>query len=266
MSYSFVLVFCNHSCRRLRRESRHWWYWDIFRPMLWILYLPVRRHTMWSFRNNLARHELPRWFDDAKFGIFIHWGPYSVPAWGNSTTYESYAEWFWWYPTHPEGDKSGFHDYRLRTFGPELNYDNFFANFRAAKYEPKDWVDLIADAGAKYFVITTKHHDGFALFDAGNTTNRTSLHYGPKQDVVKSLFEAAKIYQPALKRGTYFSLPEWFNPSFGPYGFAQYDDRPDGTTHPGIIARNPYTRLSHTLDGYPSMTSSPTLWSPRWTF
>jgi alpha-L-fucosidase len=200
---------------------------------------------------NLARHDSPQWYDDAKFGIFIHWGPYSVPAWGNSTPYESYAEWFWWYTTHRVGDKSGFYDYRLRTFGPDLNYDDFFANFTAAAYEPKDWVDLIADAGAKYFVITTKHHDGFALFDAGNTTNRTSLHYGPKQDIVKSLFDAAETYQPSLKRGTYFSLPEWFNPSWGPYGFAQYDaSRPDGTTHPGIIARNPYTNETEPYTGY----------------
>ena len=200
---------------------------------------------------NLARHDSPEWFDNAKFGIFIHWGPYSVPAWGNSTPHESYAEWFWWYTTHRAGDKSGFYDYRLRTFGPELNYDDFFVNFTAAKYEPKEWVDLIADAGAKYFVVTTKHHDGFALFDAGNTTNRTSLHYGPKQDIVKSLFDAAKTHQPALKRGTYFSLPEWFNPSWGPYGFAQYDSsRPDGTTHPGIIAQNPYTNETEPYTGW----------------
>lgn len=199
---------------------------------------------------NLAAHESPQWFDDAKFGIFIHWGPYAVPAWGNSTPYESYAEWFWWYTTHPLGDKSGFRDYRLRTFGPELNYDDFFANFTAARYRPKDWVDLIADAGAKYFVITTKHHDGFALFDAGNTTNRTSLHYGPRRDVVRELFDAAKTHHPSLKRGTYFSLPEWFNPAWGKYGFAQYGpENPGGTTHPGIIARNPFTNLTEPYTG-----------------
>lgn len=208
--------------------------------------------TNWTSSNeNLARHEAPQWFDDAKFGIFIHWGPYSVPAWGNSTPFESYAEWFWWYTTHPEGDKSGFRDYRLRTFGPDLNYDDFFGNFTAARYDPQQWVNLIADAGAKYFVLTTKHHDGFALFDAGNTTNRTSLHYGPKKDILKELFDAAKTYQPHLKRGTYFSLPEWFNPSWGKYGFAQYGpERPDGTTHPGIIARNPYTKQIEPYTGY----------------
>lgn len=206
--------------------------------------------TEWTSAN-LAAHQAPQWFDNAKFGIFIHWGPYSVPAWGNSTPYESYAEWFWWYTTHPLGDKSGFKDYRLRTYGPELNYDDFFDNFTAAQYDPKEWVDLIAESGAKYFVVTTKHHDGFALFDAGNTTNRTSLHYGPQKDVVKELFEAAKTHHPDLKRSTYFSLPEWFNPAWGKYGFAQYGpENPGGTTHPGIIARNPFTNLTEPYTGF----------------
>ncbi|KAF1955857.1 tissue alpha-L-fucosidase [Byssothecium circinans] len=200
---------------------------------------------------NLARHESPAWFDAAKYGIFIHWGPYAVPGWGNSTPYESYAEWYWWYSTHPEGDRSGFRDHRLRTFGPEWNYDDTFTSFTAAQYNPREWVDLFADAGAKYFVITTKHHDGFALFNTGKTTNRTSLRYGPKRDIVKELFDAAKTYQPDLKRGTYFSLPEWFNPSWGKYGFAQWGpERPGGTTHPGIIAKNPFTNLTEPYTGY----------------
>ncbi|KAF2179763.1 glycoside hydrolase family 29 protein [Zopfia rhizophila CBS 207.26] len=198
---------------------------------------------------SLARHESPEWFDNAKFGIFIHWGPYSVPGWGNSTPYESYAEWFWWYPTHhPHADKSNFYNYRLSTFGPTWNYDDSFQNFTASQYDPKAWVDLIAEAGAKYFVVTTKHHDGFALFNTGNTTNRSSLHYGPRRDIVKELFDASTRYQPSLYRGTYFSLPEWFNPDWGKYGFAQYDT-PSSTTHPGIIARNPYTGLEEPYTG-----------------
>ena len=210
--------------------------------------------TPWTTSaTNLARHSSPPWFSGAKYGIFIHWGPYSVPAWGNSTPYESYAEWFWWYTTHRAADKSGFYDYRLRTFGPSLFYDDFFPNFTASAYEPKAWVDLIADAGAKYFVLTTKHHDGFALFDAGNTTQRTSLNYGPKRDLLKELFDAAKTYHPELKRGTYFSLPEWFNPSWGKYGFSQWD-RPDSTTHPGIIARNPYTNATEPYTGWVNVT------------
>ncbi|GAB7354128.1 hypothetical protein MBLNU459_g4691t1 [Dothideomycetes sp. NU459] len=198
--------------------------------------------TQWSSElESLAKHESPEWFDDAKFGIFIHWGPYAVTGWGNSSPYESYAEWFWWYTTHhPAADRSDFYDYRLRTYGRDWKYDDTFPSFTASKFDAKAWVDLFNDAGAKYFVFTTKHHDGFALFDTGNTTNRNALNYGPKRDILKELFDASSKYQPHLRRGTYFSLPEWFNPDFGPYGYAQLPGN-SSTTWPGILARNPYT-------------------------
>ncbi|KAI8961891.1 glycoside hydrolase family 29 protein [Daldinia sp. FL1419] len=192
--------------------------------------------------DNLARHESPEWFNDAKYGIFIHWGPYSVTGWGNSSPHESYAEWFWWYSNHhPESDPSDFYDYRLRTYGKDWVYDDTFANFTASNFDPEAWVDLIADAGAKYFVITSKHHDGFAIFDAGNTTNRSTLHHGPRRDLLGELFSAAAEHQPHLKRGTYFSLPEWFNPSYGPYGTE---------TWPGFLATNPYTGVSEPYTGH----------------
>ncbi|KAI1087596.1 glycoside hydrolase family 29 protein [Rostrohypoxylon terebratum] len=194
--------------------------------------------------DNLAKHESPEWFNNAKYGIFIHWGPYAVTGWGNSSPHESYAEWFWWYSTHhPQADPSDFYDYRLRTYGKDWAYDDTFPNFTASAYDPKAWVDLIADAGAKYFVLTSKHHDGFALFDAGATSNRTALHYGPQRDLLGELFDAVAKYQPQLKRGTYFSLPEWFNPDFGPYGFDQFPPSqvPGTTSWPGVLATNPYT-------------------------
>jgi alpha-L-fucosidase len=131
---------------------------------------------------------------------------------GNSTPWEIYAEWYWWYNNHRNADKADVYDHQLNTFG-RANYDDFFSNFTANNWEAKDWVDLIADAGAQYFVITTKHHDGFAMFDTEETTHRNSLHYGPMRDVVGELFDAAKEYQPKLRRGTYFSLPEWVSKS-----------------------------------------------------
>jgi alpha-L-fucosidase len=96
--------------------------------------------------------------------------------------------------------------------------------------------------------LTTKHHDGFALFNTSTTSNRNALNYGPRRDVVKELFDAAETYQPSLRRGTYFSLPEWFNPEFGPYGFAQLPGN-SSTSWPGIIARNPYTGLEEPYTG-----------------
>ncbi|KAF2091496.1 glycoside hydrolase family 29 protein [Saccharata proteae CBS 121410] len=190
--------------------------------------------------DSLTLHESPDWFNDAKFGIMIHWGVYAVPGWGNSTPYEVYAEWHWWYSHHRAADKADTYDYDLRTFGPSTVYDDFFQNFTAANYDPKAWVDLFSDAGAQYFVVTTKHHDGFALFDTKQTSNRNSLQYGPKRDLLRELFDAAKTYQPHLHRGTYFSLPEWYNPDFAPYGFAQTTGNAS-TSWPGILATNPYT-------------------------
>ncbi|KAI1147919.1 alpha-L-fucosidase [Nemania diffusa] len=203
--------------------------------------------------DNLARHESPDWFDGAKFGIFIHWGVYAVTGWGNSTPYESYAEWFWWYSTHhPQADPSDFYDYRLRTYGRDWAYDDTFPYFTASQFNPKEWVDLFADAGAQYFVITSKHHDGFALFDTGATSNRSSLHYGPKRDLLRELFDAAATYQPSLRRGTYFSLPEWYNPDFGPYGFDQLPSStvPGTNSWPGVPALNPYTGAIEPYTGH----------------
>ncbi|KAI0104311.1 glycoside hydrolase family 29 protein [Nemania sp. FL0031] len=210
--------------------------------------------TEWTTElDNLAQHEAPDWFDGGKFGIFIHWGVYAVTGWGNSTPHESYAEWFWWYSTHhPQADPSDFYDYRLRTYGPDWAYDDTFPHFNASQFDPKEWVDLFADAGAQYFVITSKHHDGFALFDTGATSNRSSLHYGPQRDLLRELFDAAATYQPSLRRGTYFSLPEWYNPDFGPYGFDQLpaDTVPGTNSWPGVPARNPYTNAIEPYTGH----------------
>lgn len=199
---------------------------------------------------SIGKHESPQWFDDGKFGIMIHWGVYSVPAYGGVSPNETYAEWFWWYSNnHYVGsDKSDCLDYRLETFGPDWDYDDGFANFTASAWDPKEWVDLFAEAGATYFVLTTKHHDGLALFDTGSTTNRSSLHYGPQRDIVQELFDAAATYQPALKRGTYFSLPEWYNPDFGPYGFSQ-QDTVGSTNWLGMLATNPFTNLTEPYTG-----------------
>ncbi|CAJ2508536.1 Uu.00g135620.m01.CDS01 [Anthostomella pinea] len=203
--------------------------------------------------DDLAKHETPDWFNDAKYGIFIHWGPYAVAGWGNSTPYESYAEWFWWYSTHhPQADPSDFYDYRLRTYGEDWAYDDTFPDFTASAFDPKEWVDLFADAGATYFVITSKHHDGFALFDTGETSNRSALHYGPRRDLLGELFDAAATYQPDLKRGAYFSLPEWYNPDFGPYGFDQFNSSsvPATNSWPGVLAKNPYTGVEEPYTGH----------------
>ncbi|KAF7317479.1 Glycoside hydrolase family 29 protein [Mycena kentingensis (nom. inval.)] len=171
---------------------------------------------------SLEKHETPTWWNKAKFGIFIHWGVYSVPAWAPPS---QYAEWYDFYMrTSPQNASNPTWAHHLATYGSEIDYEDFVrgGNFTASKWDPAAWVDLFADAGARYFVLVTKHHDGFALFDTGTTTNRSSLNFGPRRDLVKELLDTAKERQPQLHRGTYYSLPEWFNPDYAKYGFGQW--------------------------------------------
>ncbi|KAI0076395.1 glycoside hydrolase family 29 protein [Panus rudis PR-1116 ss-1] len=185
---------------------------------------------------SLRSHEAPDWYDDAKFGIFVHWGVYSVPAW--APTGQQYAEWYNWDFHNPPNSPTLEH--HRETYGTSVVYDDFIANFTAFKWDPDGWTDLFADAGAKYFVLVTKHHEGFALFDTGNSSHRNSLLLGPKRDIVKDLFTSAKDRHPELHRGTYFSLPEWFNPSYAPYGRVSFPGGPARNAFNGSCC-DPYT-------------------------
>ncbi|KIM86066.1 glycoside hydrolase family 29 protein [Piloderma croceum F 1598] len=185
----------------------------------------------------LSTHETPTWWNQAKYGIFIHWGPYSVPAWAPPT---SYAEWYDWSLHNPPDSGNPTWDHHLETFGKDVVYDDFFANFTGSKFNASAWLDLFDEAGAKYFVLTTKHHDGFALFDTGNTSHRNSVNLGPKRNFLAELFTTAKKKKPQMHRGTYFSLPEWFNPDYAPYG---QDSWPGGLAHNAFNSSEfePYT-------------------------
>ena len=194
-----------------------------------------------TFESTYA-HESPPWFSNGKFGIFIHWGVYSVPGWGNSGPNENYAEWYWWDMNQGPFTAVDTFDYHLRTYGRDAVYDDFINNFTADFYDPKDWVDLFADAGAQYFVITSKHHDGYALFDMPkNVTRRTSVALTPHRNLLQELFDAAGHHQPHLHWATYFSLPEWFHPDYEPLGFGSW---------PGGNASNPYTGKKLPYTGY----------------
>ncbi|MFJ5259953.1 alpha-L-fucosidase [Streptomyces sp. NPDC088387] len=169
---------------------------------------------------SLSGHQAPYWFQDTKFGIFIHWGVYSVPAW--SPPGEQYAEWYWEWLQRPD---NAVYAYHRETYGEDFAYDDFIPMFRAEKFDPRSWVELFRDAGAQYHVLTSKHHEGFALWDT-KVSDRNSVKMGPHRDLVKELFDASRRYTPELHRCLYFSMPEWFNP-----------DNP----WMGHAPRNPYT-------------------------
>jgi alpha-L-fucosidase len=178
---------------------------------------------------SLATHQAPDWFRAAKFGIFIHWGVYSVPAW--APVGKEYAEWYWQHMNDPNDPT---YDYHRQTYGEDFDYDDFIPRFTAARFDPRDWLRLFQRAGARYFVLTSKHHEGFCLFDTAYT-DRNAVRLGPKRDLVGELFAAAKAVAPGLHRGLYYSLPEWYNPALPWQG------------HP---PRNPYTGAALPYTGY----------------
>jgi alpha-L-fucosidase len=160
---------------------------------------------------------IPEWFSDVKFGIFIHWGIYSVPAWAPANedigVYAKYAEWYWWRIMNP-GDKAGqlFRDYHNKMYGEDFLYQDFAPMFKAEHFDPAQWADLFKRAGAKYVVLTSKHHEGFTLWPSAQSWNWNSVDIGAHRDLCGDLSVAVK--DAGLKMGFYYSLYEWFNPLY----------------------------------------------------
>jgi alpha-L-fucosidase len=163
----------------------------------------------------------PSWFSDAKFGIFIHWGTYSVPAYAPVLPGKlAYAEWYWNAMTagqKPGADpvQSGTWAFHQKMYGADYPYERFAGQFRAELFDPDHWADVFARSGAKYVALTSKHHEGFALWpsaEASKTWGRpwNAVETGPKRDVLGDLTEAVR--RKGLKMGYYYSLYEWYNP------------------------------------------------------
>ncbi len=148
----------------------------------------------------------PQWFEDAKFGIFIHWGLYSVPAWGPKG---KYAEWYWHDMQKKDGETWKFHE---RTYGADFQYQDFVKDFKAELYNPQEWADLFSRSGAKYVVLTSKHHEGFCLWPSEHAWNWNSVDVGPHRDLAGELVDAVRGRN--LKIGFYYSLYEWYNPLY----------------------------------------------------
>lgn len=166
---------------------------------------------------SLDSRPVPEWFSDAKFGIFIHWGPYSVPAWSPKGTYsEWYQYWLQEKTLFGNGEFSGkeVYDYHTKTYGKDFPYYNFGDMFKADLFEPADWAGLFEKAGARYVVLTTKHHDGYCLWPSKEANDRgftwNSMDIGPHRDLVGELTRAVK--KKGLKMGFYYSLYEWYHP------------------------------------------------------
>jgi len=163
----------------------------------------------------------PVWFSDAKFGIFIHWGLYSVPAYADvdSPKAQHYAEWYWNTLTGAQDGKdltnAATLAYHKRVYGADFPYQNFAPLFKAELFDPARWADTFQRSGAKYVVLTSKHHEGFALWpsrEASATWGRpwNAVEAGPHRDLAGDLADAVRA--KGLKMGFYYSLYEWYNP------------------------------------------------------
>ena len=128
----------------------------------------------------------PNWFDEARYGMFIHWGAYSVAARG---------EWV----------------RNREQIPPEEYVEKYAKHFRAENYDPRQWARLAKASGMKYVVLTTRHHDGFCLWNT-STTEFNATKLGPMRDLVQPFVEAVRA--EGLKVGLYYSLADWNHPDY----------------------------------------------------
>lgn len=166
---------------------------------------------------SLNGRPVPQWFTDAKFGIFIHWGVYAVPSWApvgkQWGTYAKYSEWYWHrFVKDTSAVGRAFRDFHFKTYGPNFRYPDFAPQFRAELFQPDEWASLFRASGAKYVVLTSKHHDGYTLWPSAQSWNWNSMDIGPHRDLAGELSAAVKA--KGLVMGFYYSLYEWFNPLY----------------------------------------------------
>jgi alpha-L-fucosidase len=153
---------------------------------------------------SVTKHRPPTWLKQSKFGIFIHWGLYSVPAW--APVGKAYAEWYWW-NMHLDTPTL---EYHRNQYGENFAYDDFLQLWKPTRFDPAAWLQLVDKSRAKYFVFTTKHHDGIALFNTSVTDRSTTKLLFPNRDFVDELMHVSETQFPHLKRGLYCKHPKNF--------------------------------------------------------
>jgi alpha-L-fucosidase len=167
----------------------------------------VNNRGKWSpTPESIDRHKAPEWFTDAKFGMFIDWGLWSVAGW--APIREKKAMYPDWYEFRLDTDTS-FISYHNKNWGNDFKRDDFIPLFTANRYEPRRLVDIAKVAGMKYIVPFCKHHGGFCLWPS-SFTQRDAGDMGPRKDLINPLVEACK--KEGLKFGFYFSIEEWEYP------------------------------------------------------
>ncbi len=161
-----------------------------------VLHAQEKYQATWE---SLKTYQIPEWFRDAKFGIFIHWGVYSVPAFGSE-----------WYPRNMYEQGSKEFKHHIERYGPQkkFGYKDFIPMFKAEKFDPAAWVALFKKAGAKYIVPVAEHHDGFQMYKSA-LSKWNAFEMGPHRDVLGEL--AAEIKKQGLIFGlSSHRIEHWF--------------------------------------------------------
>jgi len=149
---------------------------------------------------SLETYQVPAWYQDAKFGIFIHWGVYSVPAFDNE-----------WYPRNMYLEDNPVFKHHIATYGPQskFGYKDFIPKFTADKFDANRWAELFRKAGAKYVVPVAEHHDGFPMYDS-SLTDWGAAKMGPKRDIVGELAVAVRKQGLHFGASTHRAEHWWF--------------------------------------------------------
>ncbi len=152
---------------------------------------------------SLKHYRSPSWYDNAKFGIFIHWGVFSVPAFGN--------EWYSRNMYQPDAKDSQDYAHHREKYGPQstFGYKDLIPLFTAPKFDPQGWAKLFHDAGARYVVPVAEHHDGFAMYDS-QLSDWTATKMGPKRDVIGELSKAIRAQGMHFGLSSHRAEHNWF--------------------------------------------------------
>src|SRR5919199_3984733 len=149
---------------------------------------------------SLKHYTVPQWYTDAKFGIFIHWGVYAVPAFGNE-----------WYPRNMYLQGSKEFDHHVATYGPQtqFGYKDFIPRFTAEQFDADRWAQLFKEAGARYVVPVAEHHDGFAMYDS-SFSEWNAVRMGPRRDVIGELAAAVRRQDMVFGLSSHRAEHWWF--------------------------------------------------------
>ena len=175
---------------------------------------------------SLSQYEIPEWYINAKFGIFIHWGPYCVPAFGNE-----------WYPRRMYLQDDPCFEHHRNTYGDhtEFGYKDFIPMFRAEKFDADEWAQLFKDAGARFVMPVAEHHDGFPMYDS-DLTDWCAAKVGPKRDICGELAQAVRTQDMVFAVSSHRAEHWWFFDGGRSFPSDVQDPANDGLYGPAVDA------------------------------